>query len=129
VVGREAAHGGSGGVYGPAVVPDPQERGFDLSADEDEDAALEVLAEEVAEDRGAAQGLDGDRTALPHRDGAQGSEAGSLFEGGGKGVRPGAELKPADAEPEGAGGGEERGETLRDFVHPEEMGGLHAVSG
>jgi hypothetical protein len=129
VVGREAAGGGSGGVHGPAVVPDPQGRGFDLAADEDEDAALEVLAEEVAEDRGSAQGFDGYGAALPHRDGAQGSEAGRLFEGGGKGVRPGAELKPAYAEPQGAGGGEEGGETLRAFVHPEEMGGLHAVSG
>jgi hypothetical protein len=58
----------------------PQCRSFDLSPHEDERATLKVLAQKVFENGSAAEGFDGDHSALPDRDGPQDSQTRSAFE-------------------------------------------------
>jgi hypothetical protein len=89
-----------------------------------------MLAKKIVQDWRAAQRFHGDGAAAADRHGSQNSLGCRGFEVARNGWRllPILKIEPADAEAEGAGGFDQRGEAVGAFFHSQEMRTFHAGS-
>src|SRR5436305_3205236 len=124
---RVAARGGAGGSHHKALSLEPQPGGFHFAPHQHQRAASEVLAQEILEDRGAAQRLHGHRPPLPHLHGPEHSQTGGRLQDRRDRMRRAAPLQPAGPQAQGPGGLDQRREPFGRIFDPEQMGELHGV--
>src|SRR5436305_123648 len=124
---RVAARGGAGGSHHKALPLEPQPGGFHFAPHQHQRAASEVLAQEILEDRGAAQRLHGHRPPLPHLYGPEHAQGRGRLQDWRDRVGRAAQLQPAGPQAQGPGGLDQRREPFGRIFDPEQMGELHGV--